>query len=66
MTTLLDQTGYEQTKSKLHQLDARLAVIQQRTDLNAEHLHRVVASYQAMKKQYLEEIRLFEATRAKS
>jgi hypothetical protein len=66
MTTLLDQAGYEQTKKKLISLDERLAAIQQRSDLAAGHKQQVIASYQSMRKQYLEELRLFEAARAKS
>ena len=61
MTTLLDQPGYDQTKFKLAALESRLAAIQLRTDLDPHHKQRVVTSYLTMKKQYLEELRLFEA-----
>jgi len=61
MTTLLDRAGYDQTKSKLQSLETRLSAIEQRTDLAPEHKRRVIDSYRTMRKQYLEEIRLFEA-----
>jgi hypothetical protein len=61
MTILLDQAGYDQTKSKLQALEARLSAIQQRSDLVPEHKERVIDSYRTMRKQYLEELRLFEA-----
>jgi hypothetical protein len=66
MTALLDQAGYDRTKAKLRSLEARLDAIHQRADLNADHKLRVIASYQAMRKQYLEELRLFEAGRSSS
>jgi len=61
MTALLDQAGYDQTKTKLQALEARLLAIQERSDLSPDHKHRVIDSYRTMRKQYLEELRLFEA-----
>lgn len=61
MTVRLDQLGYERTKTKLEDLEARLAAIAERTDLEAIHKQRVIASYKSMKRKYLEEMRLFEA-----
>jgi hypothetical protein len=63
MTTHLDQAGYDQTRAKLQALEARLAAIEQRNDLHIAHRQSVITSYLAMKKQYLEELRLFEAGR---
>ncbi|MCI0462163.1 MAG: hypothetical protein L0Z62_34865 [Gemmataceae bacterium] len=53
--------GYEQTKEKLADLERRLAAIEKRTDLDPEHLASVRRSYRMMMREYLQDIKLFEA-----
>jgi hypothetical protein len=61
MTETLTPEGYEQTKEKLADLERRLGDIEKRTDLNPEHLASVRRSYKMMMREYLQEIKLFEA-----
>jgi hypothetical protein len=63
MTEALTPEGYEQTKEKLADLERRLAEIEKRTDLDPEHLLSVRRSYKMMIREYLQEIKLFEAGR---
>jgi hypothetical protein len=65
MTEPLTPEGYEQTKEKLSDLERRLAEIEKRTDLEPEHLASVRRSYKMMIRQYLQEIRLYEAKQRK-
>jgi hypothetical protein len=65
MTEKLTAEGYEQTKKKLADLQRRLAAIEKRTDLNPEHLASVRRSYKMMMREYLQEIKLYEAKQAK-
>ena len=65
MTELLTVQGYEQTKEKLRDLEARLAEIEKRKDLNVEHLASVRRSYKMMMREYLQDIKLYEARHAK-
>ncbi len=65
MTEMLTAEGYEQTKEKLRDLEARLAEIEKRKDLNAEHLASVRRSYKMMIREYLHDIKLYEARQAK-
>ena len=62
MSERLTQEGYEQTKQKLASLESRLAAIQSRTDLKAEHRAEVIRSYQRMIRQYASELKVFEAS----
>jgi hypothetical protein len=61
MTENLTPEGYEQTKEKLAALESRLAEIEKRTDLNPEHFASVQRSYKMMMREYLREIKLYEA-----
>jgi hypothetical protein len=61
MSEMLTTEGYLQTKEKLRDLQTRLAEIEKRTDLSAEHLTSVRRSYKMMMREYLKEIKLFEA-----
>jgi hypothetical protein len=61
MIEQLTAEGYEQTKEKLLDLKQRLAVIASRTDLKPEHLASVRNSYRTMIREYLQEIKLYEA-----
>jgi hypothetical protein len=61
MTPSLTPEGYVQTKEKLAQLKARLAALRQRTDLDPTHRAEVERSYEEMIRQYLREIKLYEA-----
>ncbi len=61
MTEHLSPQGYEQTKTKLANLERRLAEIETRADLSPMHRERVVRSYRDMMQQYRREIKLYEA-----
>ena len=65
MTELLTAEGYEQTKEKLHDLETRLVEIDKRTDLAPEHQTSVRRSYKMMMREYLQDIKLYEAKQAK-
>ncbi|MFO0967609.1 MAG: hypothetical protein U0793_18775 [Gemmataceae bacterium] len=65
MKETLTPEGYEQTKEKLRDLEARLAAIEKRTDLSSDHLASVRRSYKTMMREYTEEIMLYEAKLAK-
>ena len=65
MRELLTAEGYEQTKEKLHDLETRLAAIEKRADLDADHLASVRRSYKMMMREYLQDIKLYEAKQAK-
>jgi len=65
MSELLTAEGYEQTKEKLRDLETRLAEIEKRTDLDAEHLASVRQSYKLMVPEYLQDLKLYEARLAK-
>jgi len=65
MSESLTPEGYKQTKEKLRDLEARLAEIEKRTDLDAEHLASVRRSYKMMMREYLQDIKLYEARQAK-
>jgi hypothetical protein len=53
--------GYGQTKEKLVDLEQRLAQIEKRTDLDPAHLASVRRSFKMMIREYLKDIKLFEA-----
>jgi hypothetical protein len=61
MTEILTAEGYEQTKEKLRDLETRFAAIDKRTDLDAEHLASVRRSYKMMMREFLRDIKLYEA-----
>ena len=65
MREALTAEGYEQTKAKLAELERRLAAIENRTDLDAEHRASVRRSYRMMMREYLQDIKLFEAKQGK-
>lgn len=65
MIEILTAEGYQQTKEKLRDLESRLAEIEKRTDLAPEHLASVRRSYKMMMRQYLQEIKLYEAKQPK-
>jgi hypothetical protein len=65
MRETLTVEGYEQTKDKLADLEHRLAEIEKRTDLDAEHLASVKRSYKMMMREYQEDIKLFEVKHGK-
>lgn len=66
MTELLTAEGYEQTKEKLRDLQMRLAEIEKRTDLRPDHMESVRRSYRTMMREFLQEIKLYEAKHAKA
>lgn len=61
MTTRLTPDGYAQTKTKLENLERRLADLESRTDLVPAHFADVRRSYRTMIRQYRREMMLFEA-----
>ena len=61
MIELLTAEGYDQTKEKLRDLEKRLAEIEKRTDLTPEHSESVRRSYKMMMREFLQEIKLYEA-----
>lgn len=61
MTERLTPEGYESTKRKLRNLEERLAAIEKRTDISAERLASVRRSYHMIMREFLQEMRLFEA-----
>jgi len=65
MSELLTAEGYEQTKAKLRDLETRLEEIEKRTDLDPEHLASVRRSYKMMMREYLQDIKLYEASQAR-
>ena len=64
MIEMLTAEGYEQTKEKLSDLVERLAKIEKRTDLHAEHLESIRRSYKMMMREFLRDIKLYEAKQA--
>jgi hypothetical protein len=65
MRETLTAEGYQQTKEKLADLERRLGEIEKRTDLNPDHLASVRRSYKMMMREYLQEIKLYEAKHGK-
>jgi hypothetical protein len=65
MRETLTPEGYQQTKEKLADLQRRLGEIEKRTDLNPDHLASVQRSYKMMMREYLQEIKLYEAKQGK-
>ena len=65
MIETLTVEGYEQTKEKLRDLETRLAEIEKRTDLDPKRLASVRRSYKVMMREFLQEIKLYEAKQAK-
>jgi hypothetical protein len=61
MSEILTADGYEQTKEKLRDLENRLAEIEKRTDLTPDHSASVRRSYKMMMREYLQDIKLYEA-----
>ncbi len=62
MTERLTHAGYLATKSKFANMEARLAALRKRTDLDPAHKAEVERSYQDMMRQYLRDVLLYEAT----
>jgi len=65
MTELRTREGYDQTKVKLADLEKRLGEIERRTDLDPQHLADVRRSYRMVMREYLKEIKLYEAKHGK-
>ena len=65
MSEMLTADGYEQTKEKLRDLQTRLVEVERRTDLDPQHLASVRRSYKMMMREYLQDIKLYEARQAK-
>jgi heme oxygenase len=62
MTPSLTREGYLQTKEKLALMEKRLEALLTRTDLHPTHKAEAERSYRDMMRQYLREIKLYEAT----
>jgi hypothetical protein len=65
MRETLTPEGYQQTKEKLADLERRLGEIEKRTDLKPDHLASVRRSYKMIMREYLQEIKLYEAKHGK-
>ena len=65
MRETLTPEGYQQTKEKLADLERRLGEIEKRTDLKPDHLAGVRRSYKMIMREYLQEIKLYEAKQKK-
>jgi len=63
MNHKLSPDGYAQTKAKLENLQRRLADLETRTDLKPMPLDEVRRSYKTMMRQYLGELKLYDAER---
>lgn len=61
MNAELTFEGYEWTKELLTQMEARLAALQKRTDLDPVHRSEVQRSYEDMMRQYRRTLKLYEA-----
>lgn len=61
MSEILTAEACEQTREKLRDLERRLAEMEKRTDLNPEHMESVRRSYKMMMREFLRDIRLYEA-----
>jgi hypothetical protein len=61
MTSLLSEVGYLHTKENLAQMEVRLAALRKRMDLDPSHHAEVEHSYLDMMRQYLRDIKLYEA-----
>jgi hypothetical protein len=64
MTEILTAEGYEQTKEKLRDLETRLAEMDKRADLDAKRLASIRRSYTMMIREFLQDIKLYEAKQA--
>jgi hypothetical protein len=62
MTPCLTHAGYLSTQSKLANMEARLAALRKRTDVDPAHRAAVERSYLDMMRQYLRDVQLYEAT----
>ena len=65
MSEILSAEGFEQTKEKLRDLETRLAEIEKRTDLDPKRLASVRRSYKMMIREYLQDIKLYQAKQTK-
>jgi hypothetical protein len=65
MKEMLTAEGYEQTKAKLRDLEARLTELEKRTDLDSAHLASVRRSYKMIMREYLQDIKLYDTHQAK-
>jgi hypothetical protein len=63
MTPRLTPRGYDQTKTKLENLERRLAELDSRFDLSPVHRAEVRHSYESMIRQYRREMSLHEVER---
>jgi hypothetical protein len=61
MTPLLSESGYEQTKRKLANLERRMESLAKRDDLKPPHREEAIRSLRDMMQQYSREIKLYEA-----
>ena len=62
MSSRLTIEAYVATKAKFEDLQKRLAALEKRTDLEPAHLAAVRGSYKDMMRQYLRDIKLYEAS----
>jgi hypothetical protein len=65
MSELLTPEGYAATKEKYANMENRLAALAKRTDLQPQHAAEARRSYLDMMRQYLRDIKLYEAAMAR-
>jgi hypothetical protein len=65
MSELLTPEGYAATKEKYANMEKRLAALKKRTDLQPQHAAEARRSYLDMMRQYLRDIKLYEAAMAR-
>jgi hypothetical protein len=65
MSEILTPEGYAATKEKYANMEKRLAALEKRKDLQPEHAEAVRRSYLDMMRQYLRDIKLYEAALAR-
>ena len=62
MKRLLTERAYEQTRAKLADLERRFQAVESRTGMSELHKSQAIRSYRAMMRQYLRDIKLYEAS----
>ena len=65
MSEILTTEAYEQAKTKLRDLETRLAALNQRVNLKPAHQASVRRSYTMMMREFLRNIKLYEANHGK-
>jgi hypothetical protein len=62
MLPQFNENGYQSTKSKLQNMQARLAGLEARTDLDDDHKAMIINSYREMIAEYKRDLKLYEVS----